>query len=208
MRKTKEEAEKTKQEILDSAVKVFAEKGYFNATLEDIARPIGLTRGAVYWHFKNKVEIFDALFDQLHQPIVQMVMQDLQQDHPNPLEQIKTLCIYMLQDVQTNDLKRQALSLFMVRCDYSGELEPYKSKHLEDKREKMQMFASYFERAIKKGQIDGRHDPLFLTTALCCYMKGILLEYLNDPDNFDMQSSAPNLMNYYFGLLVPAYKPE
>ena len=69
MRRTKEDAELTKQTILKAAVDVFTERGVAKASLEEIARKADVTRGAVYWHFKNKMEIFDALHENLHTPL-------------------------------------------------------------------------------------------------------------------------------------------
>lgn len=62
-RKTKEEALETRNRILEAAVEVFLEKGVSQAGLEVIAEKAGVTRGAVYWHFKNKADIFEALQD-------------------------------------------------------------------------------------------------------------------------------------------------
>lgn len=56
-RKTKVEAEETHQRILRAALDVFAAEGYERATFEDVAHRIRLTKGAVYWHFKNKPEL-------------------------------------------------------------------------------------------------------------------------------------------------------
>lgn len=60
-RKTKKEAEKTRRQILDAALKVCSEKGYSKTTFVDIADEIGLTKGAVYWHFKTKPELLAAM---------------------------------------------------------------------------------------------------------------------------------------------------
>ena len=60
-RRTKEEAEKTRQEILFSALDIFYEKGYSKTTFDEIAKRINLTKGAVYWHFRNKPDIIAAL---------------------------------------------------------------------------------------------------------------------------------------------------
>ena len=54
MKRTKEESERTREELLNSAVQIFSEKGVARATLNEIARGAGVTRGAVYWHFQNK----------------------------------------------------------------------------------------------------------------------------------------------------------
>ncbi len=60
-RKTKAEAQKTRQKILKAALDLFVEKGYERATFEDVAARIRLTKGAVYWHFKSKPVLFAAL---------------------------------------------------------------------------------------------------------------------------------------------------
>jgi len=60
-RKTKKEAEKTRQQILDAALKVCSKKGYSKTTFVDIADEIGLTKGAVYWHFKTKPDLLAAM---------------------------------------------------------------------------------------------------------------------------------------------------
>lgn len=56
-RKTKEEAEQTKNTIMDAALKMFCTKGYSRTTFDDIAASINLTKGAIYWHFKNKADL-------------------------------------------------------------------------------------------------------------------------------------------------------
>ncbi|MBU4603719.1 MAG: TetR family transcriptional regulator, partial [Proteobacteria bacterium] len=52
-RKTNEQAQETRRKILAGALNVFSEKGFSRSTLGDIAKRIGMTRGAVYWHFKD-----------------------------------------------------------------------------------------------------------------------------------------------------------
>lgn len=66
MRKTKEEAEKTKATILESALNVFLKNGYSKTSLSNIAENAGYTRGAVYWHFKDKSEILEKLITKFH----------------------------------------------------------------------------------------------------------------------------------------------
>ncbi len=60
-RKTKAEAERTRQRILKAALDLFVAQGYERTTVEDVARRIRLTKGAVYWHFKSKPDLLAAL---------------------------------------------------------------------------------------------------------------------------------------------------
>ena len=62
MRKTKEEAQQTRSNLLNAALNVFYERGVAQASLDEIAKAAGVTRGALYWHFKNKEDLFEALF--------------------------------------------------------------------------------------------------------------------------------------------------
>ena len=61
VRKSKEDAEKTRQAVLESALDIFAEKGYAKATFDEIAARAGFTKGAIYWYFRNKADLVAAL---------------------------------------------------------------------------------------------------------------------------------------------------
>lgn len=198
MRRTKEDAEKTRELILKTAADLFSEKGVARTTLLDIARAAHLTRGAIYWHFQNKLEIFDALYERLHQPFIQMILEDMNEDHPEPLGQLRDLCIKLFLDLRDNREKRQMIKLFLIKCDYEGELAPYKKKHRAQKKEGLALFNRYFDRARARGILMGSVPSDLLTLSLNCYMKGILFEYLDDPDTFDMTLMAPRLMTQFF----------
>ena len=62
-RRTKAEAAETRELILDTALDVFSRKGYSHTTFVDVAKQIGLTKGAVYWHFKTKPDLLVALIE-------------------------------------------------------------------------------------------------------------------------------------------------
>jgi AcrR family transcriptional regulator len=53
-RRTKEAAAITREHLLDAAERVFRERGVAGSTLGEVAAKAGMTRGAVYWHFRDK----------------------------------------------------------------------------------------------------------------------------------------------------------
>ncbi|OFC70220.1 TetR family transcriptional regulator [Alteromonas confluentis] len=206
MRRTKEDAELTKQAILKAAVDVFSERGVAKASLEEIARRAEVTRGAVYWHFKNKMEIFDALHDSLHTPFIERIMEGLEAEHPNPVGQLQELCTNIFLDLDRDIQQRKALTLFLLKCDYSGELECRQEEQVKAKAIKMQAFAGYYKRAIKLGHIADDISAEDYTIAMSCFMRGVLHEYLEAPEEFDMQKRAPIIMKIYFGgLRTPSH---
>ena len=67
VRRTKEEAQETRAQIIEAAERAFYKRGVARTTLADIAELAGVTRGAIYWHFNNKAELVQALLDSLHE---------------------------------------------------------------------------------------------------------------------------------------------
>ena len=57
------EAEERRNEILDAADMLFADKGFDNTSTSDILEKVGIARGTLYYHFKSKEDILDALID-------------------------------------------------------------------------------------------------------------------------------------------------
>lgn len=201
MRRTKEESEKTREDLLNAAVRIFSEKGVARSTLDEIAKAAGVTRGAVYWHFENKTQIFEALRERLHRPFVDMILEDLEKDHPEPMRQLRDLCIQIMLDIEKDEQKQQNLILFLMKSDYSGDLAPYKDKHREKKAESMRLFKRYIEKAKKAGKLNTQADPELLTQCISCFMKGILFEYLDNPEGFDIENKAPKLITLFFSNL-------
>ena len=65
MRRTKTEALKTKEYLMLAALDTFYQKGIARTSLNEISQAAGVTRGALYWHFKNKEDLFDTLFQRI-----------------------------------------------------------------------------------------------------------------------------------------------
>ena len=85
MRRCKEDAEQTRQAILDAAEVIFCDQGVAAATLERISRMAGVTRGAFYWHFKDKADLLQALHDRSRPAQAVMIRAAAQNGHPDPL---------------------------------------------------------------------------------------------------------------------------
>ncbi|KMV73799.1 hypothetical protein AI29_12660, partial [bacteria symbiont BFo2 of Frankliniella occidentalis] len=61
-RKTKAQAQETKSLLIEAAIDCFASRGVSATSLSEIAEHAGMTRGAIYWHFKNKTELFKEIW--------------------------------------------------------------------------------------------------------------------------------------------------
>ncbi|MCX5060484.1 TetR/AcrR family transcriptional regulator [Streptomyces sp. NBC_00201] len=63
----------TRQRIQDVALELFAEQGYEKTSLREIAERLDVTKAALYYHFKTKEEILVSIFEDLSQPIVELI---------------------------------------------------------------------------------------------------------------------------------------
>ena len=124
-RKTKEDAEKTFHCLLDSATNLFSEQGVATTTLNDIAKNVGMTRGAVYWHFPNKDAVIMALWERnagsMHAEFMQ-VMSKL--DEQQPLACFVTQLKAVLRNVLTDSSLNQAMRIVTSSLEFTNESSP------------------------------------------------------------------------------------
>ncbi len=64
-RKTRQ-SDDTREALLSTCLRLFAQRGFSSTSVDDIARAAGVTKGAIYWHFASKDEIFHAILDRIH----------------------------------------------------------------------------------------------------------------------------------------------
>src|SRR3989454_10778877 len=77
--------EEAKSRILDVANKVFAEKGYHEATMDDIARRLGVSKGAIYLYFSSKEDLFEAMCKTAPQAFKEILYSSFG-DEANPIQ--------------------------------------------------------------------------------------------------------------------------
>ena len=130
MRRTKEDAELTRQTVLDAAVAEFSRNGYSATRLQDIAKRAAVTRGAVYHHFSaGKAELFSIIIEQATQTGSQAINSAIQEGGPF-LDIINRILIYTI-DLLANDGQfRAAMSLLIFNSGDSPDLAPLRTARL------------------------------------------------------------------------------
>ncbi len=196
-RKTKEEAQETREAIINAAIDVFYEHGVSKSSLEEIAEAAGVTRGAVYWHFKNKADIFSAIHDQFHTSVMEGFMANAETSE-TPLQDLATFSSHFLQLMNSDERHKKILSIFSLKCDYSGEMANFLDEQRLKKIDSMKQIESYFRSAQEKGQISKERTPQLLATAFFCYMCGISNESLRHPCIVSIKKDASELVDLFF----------
>jgi len=136
--------ELTITQILDVSLKLFLERGFEQVRMQDIVDRLGgLTKGAVYYHFKNKEDIFDALIEQLYQDF-------------NPYEKVKndaslTGC-EKIRKVITLSFKDKRSKEILLMSNHLLKEPRFLAKQMEDN---INIIAPYIQSFIETGNKDG-----------------------------------------------------
>lgn len=202
VRKTKAEAAKTREMLLDAAEQVFLDKGVAASSLEEIATLAGVTRGALYWHFKNKAALFDAMHERVRLPIDAMFERAVNDAYP--LRSLQELCVYCLQSLVRDVHVRRVFTILMFKCE-SEAMQAACAQRQRERREKtIGRNVLLFGMARKTGQISPSVQPEEAGIALYAYMMGIISDYLRYPEGYDLEKIAPSLVQVFFGGLESA----
>lgn len=196
-RKTKADALETRAHILDAAIQVFLERGVAAATLEQIAERAGFTRGAVYWHFKNKLEIFQQLLEEVHLSFIEGLLSDLDVDHPQPLKQLRNRCVEVLLELENDRRNSDIMRIVFLRGDLACGTDAMFERRRANKERNLKLIAAYFQRARQKGHLCEAADPEVMALSLMCYMSGIALEYFRDEDAIQLSHNAEKMIDQF-----------
>src|SRR3989441_8989960 len=124
VRRTKEDSARPRQRILAAARKVFLSQGVARTTLEQIATAAKVTRGAIYWHFADKTELFFAMREQVAVPMIDQIdLALLSADAANPLAGIERFLLGILEALENDAAARRTFQIMGFKCEYVGKLE-------------------------------------------------------------------------------------
>lgn len=200
-RKTKEDTITTRNQLLEAAEAIFYNKGYSQTTLMDIAKHVGMTRGAIYWHFKNKAELFEAMVERVCLPLEMLGEECADENEPDPLGKLRDFSISFLQAIINDESKRRVFSILFHKFEQNGQAE-----HLE-KRQVISFIecTSRIERclinAVNKGQLPPTLNVEQAAILKHAYFAGILYNWLFLPENFSLETMVEPLVDNYIFLL-------
>lgn len=204
VRRTKEEALETRTQLLDAAEKVFSDKGVTNTSLNEIAEAAGMTRGAIYWHFRNKMDLIDALMERVRLPLEEMREQAAAVAPDDIVAQIRLNAIQVLRQAVCDPHHRAIATILLHKCEYVDDVLPLKQRHLESRNECAADVEARFQAAITAGQLPSCLQARLVTMALFSYVDGLIYNWLLDPDYFDLNQHAEYLIDIFLdGLRGP-----
>ena len=171
-RRTKAEADETRTKLLDAAEEVFFEKGVSRTSLGDVAERAGATRGAVYWHFKDKVDVFTSMLNRICMPFDEIC--DDKYEEMEPLARIRHSLSKVFESMDEDERRRKVFETAMFKMEYLGELEAVRGKHVESAESSRQKFARDLELAAQQQSVRLRLAPQEAAVGLHSLFVGLI----------------------------------
>ena len=197
MRRTKAEAKETRQQILLAAEKVFYEKGVAHASMEDVARAAGVTRGAIYWHFANRADLVLELSDSLPLPQEDLIARELEAENVDVLGLLERVGKQWI-ELLAEDEHRQRILSILLRCDATGELARISERQNDIDDEHMQTLEAAFAKAQRQGRLCAAWTPHAAASMLRWVIKGLCSEWLRFGRRFDIVAEGGEALRRLF----------
>lgn len=202
VRRTKEEALATRERLLDAAQRLFREHGVTRTSLAEVATAAGMTRGAVYWHFKDKADLFRAMCDRATMPLDASFDQAVQSASDDPLGTLRTLSIGALLQLATDARAQNVFEIVFHKSELVDELAGLATSHKQERCACLAQIEDMIGHAARQGQLPADVDTALATQALHAYMVGIMHEWVLDPAAYDLADAAPAFIDLFLGGLA------
>lgn len=188
-------SEETRTKILESAIKLFSTQGYNKASVDDICKEAGISKGAFYHHFKSKQELFLALLDGWLQAIDQAIEASKDKTAPETFMQMTEAFPYIFETAGDGLPMFLEFSLQASRDKkiWEASIAPYRRYH------------KYFTTLIKKGVEEGSFievDPELTSRMIVSTAMGLLLQSLLDPKGANWEKVARGSTNLLVNSLM------
>ncbi|MEJ5018428.1 TetR family transcriptional regulator [Ochrobactrum vermis] len=186
MRRTKAEAAETREAILVAAEQVFLERGVNQSTLMEIACHAGVTRGAVYFHFHDKLEIVRTIIGSARFPQEEIMLQAAAVNHPNPMHVLEQSIIQALQLFSSDERQQNIFTIINQRCEFVGEMAPLEERLREARANALSLFAGLLDVAARRGELSKEWTADTAAPVLLSILSGLLNEWLRGDRDYDL----------------------
>ena len=197
VRRTKEAALATREALIDAAEHVFRREGVTRTSLAEIAAEAGVTRGAIYWHFKDKAELLDAMCARTVLPLDAAFARAGEAARADPLGTLRGLAVDALTQLARDPRTQAVFEILFHKCELVGELSERSTTQQSDRQQCLCSVEALFELAIAKGQLPDDTDTRLATNMMHAYVIGLMHEWVLDPAVYDLASAAPAVIDTF-----------
>lgn len=199
-RRTKQDAEETREHILDAAEQCFRDSGIYRTTLQMIAMKAGCTRGAIYWHFREKNDLFKQVIERtpllLFTEVEELVMR------AESVMALRHCLLREIECVKRNKHLRNVIEMTVFRCEYPEEVNDHNIL-VGDKMDKLfVMIDSVLSEAQKKGRIHADISTTILSSMIFYVFMGALRSIVMMPNDTLLYRYSQSALDFAFDMAI------
>lgn len=204
VRRTKDEAQETRNRILDAAEHLFSERGVSRTSLEDIAQAAGVTRGAIYWHFKDKRDLVAAMVDRVTLPMEAMVARSSDESVEDPIASLKACAVSALKRTATDSQVQRVFDVVTHKCEYIGEMAGVNNRISAVQKGCVDRAEQTIRNAVKRGLLPASVNPRLAAVGLDALLYGLISNWLANSSYLPLERQAEAMIDLYIeGLRAP-----
>lgn len=191
MRRTKEDAARTRAAIVEAALACFDRHGIATSTLDQIARRARVTKGAIYHHFAGKREIFHEIREQVSLPLLDEADTTLLKDRGvPPLDRVEGFLARFLENIETDARKRRALTVMQFKCEYVDELAAELEGASRNSERLVKAFEGAYRDARKAGTLAKGLAPRLAALETLMFLSGLVRLWLLHTPGHPLRKNA------------------
>jgi len=213
LRKTKENAEKTRQDLIDAGIEIFSQRLYSDVNISDIANLAGVTRGAVYWHFKNKAELFKEIHEYVESEILKVVHEAIVKGNTIYERSFSIFNNILLRF--KNDPKLKKISRLMSINHGVFIHDDFKDWHKNSHKDEKAFYTDLIKKIIEgtEAEFDDKmedYDPKYDFIAASAFLHGMMniITYAEELEMIDLtETDIAKIVNIFLTGLCPGSIP-
>lgn len=149
-----QQREDTRRKILDSAAQVFASKGFYGSVVDDIVRVSGTSKGAVYFYFESKEQIFASLVEEFISTIARQIQIEVLRAR-GLVGQVEATVATLMRSFEANPALTR-----IVLVDWPMAGPEFHGKRVAIKTMLVEILRGYLDRAVQDGRIAAQDTEL------------------------------------------------
>ncbi|MFZ9399264.1 MAG: TetR family transcriptional regulator [Opitutales bacterium] len=193
-RKTKAEAAQTRDRIVICAREVFSRHGVTNTSLEEVAKEAGVTRGAVYWHFRDKADLFMAVRQQTG---VLLRFPDVSTG--DPLRRLEMGLQSALDRLAGEKAAQETYEVMLWKCEYIGAFAGVRQDLMTAGAQFLADTTELYAAAKKAKLTPAGLDPRLCAQETFCFYAGLLKLWLADESGQALRGDIRRLIAAHVG---------
>ncbi|HEX4762756.1 MAG TPA: TetR family transcriptional regulator [Usitatibacter sp.] len=203
MRRSKEDSLKTRQSIVLAARRVFARRGVSQTSIEHVAKAAGVTRGAVYGHFKGKDALFQCMREQVRLPLVDVMNEELLHRPEDPLGGVERYLQAVLDAMGSHAPTRDTFHILNFKCEYVGTMADDMERQALRMAELADKLETAYRAASRRGMLRKGLSPRLAALNTSAFLLGLIRMWLLDASGTLVRNEAEALVQAHVARLRP-----